>query len=340
MAFDLKTCKAVVFGYRHTYFTHQHIHSSIWKALQYIGKEAYWFDEKDDLSQFDWENTLIITNHDVVQFLPIRDDCFYVVHGMGDHPEVRELLAPKKLRLSWNVFHKFSHQYGTQGNPLIGITKLGIPLTEQMMLDEDMPFYPREKHMDFRWATDLTPPEIEANKANAKVLNTDSKEINYVGTIWRVNEKEITAFRRACSDGGITFRQFGAGQAGEEFNHLGQTRVVSDEDNARLVRDSYFAPAIVGSHHLIEGYMPCRIVKNISYGCFGVTNSEEVNRIFGGRLIFNPDPYKLFFQAREILPSVPVTSLYALMDYVRDHHTYVSRLNGIFKAVEIISEDA
>jgi len=340
MSFDLKTCRFVVWGYRNNYSTHSHIHEGIFRALQFMGKSVEWLDQSSDTRGRDWANTLIVTNHDVAWHLPLRDDCFYVVHGFGDHPDLRERFAGIRNRLSWNVFHDFSHVYGTQGNPLIGVTSLGVPLTERMDLDEDTPFYPRERHMDFRWATDLTPPEIEANKVGAAPLNVGSRVINYVGTIWRVNEREVAAFRQACGEGGIEFRQLGAGQSGEEHRHLGHSKVVSVADNVRLVRESYFGPSIVGSHHLIEGYAPCRLFKNISYGHFGVTNSARMQRLFGGRLIHNDDPHRLFFDARERLASMPVSELHALMDFVKERHTYVRRMSCVLKAAAMVMDGA
>ena len=58
----------------------------------------------------------------------------------------------------------------------------------------------------------------------------------------------------------------------------------------RPERSEYFAPAISGSHHLTEGYFPCRAAKNVSYGAFLVTNNKRVHQVFGERGIFNPDP--------------------------------------------------
>jgi hypothetical protein len=321
----------VVWGFRTKYHTHSHIHDAIYRALKFMGKDAYWLDAATGLPELG--RTFFITNHDVASQLPVRDDCFYLVHGGSDNPECRAALGHLPGYMSWNVFIDWVYAY--DDSQPYGRRPINRP--EAVWVGEDAPWYPSTRHMDFRWATDLNPLEVTVNKNGARALNPDSRVINYVGTYWRVNEREIADFGRACQDGGVQLRHLGAGQVeGSAYN--GWDKVVSIEDNVRLVRESYFAPAIVGSHHLTEGYAPCRIFKNISYGQFGVTNSEAVQRLFGGRLICNPDPYQLFGEACERLSSVSIAELHALMDFVAEKHTYVNRLEAVFKAAELTLE--
>lgn len=327
MTFDLKTCRFVVWGYKTSYHTHGHIHEALHRTLLRTGRDSTWTDlgEQGNLDQ---GNTFFITNHDIADQLPIREDCFYLVHGLIDHPVKHRFSDFGNNWLSWNVYINIHAEILRKADPATFV-----------MLDKDMPFWPREHHLNFRWATDRTPDEIQHNKIDAKTLHPESRVINYVGTYWHVNNSEIVEFGRACHDGGIELRHMGAGQASPEHSYLGHSKVISPDDNVRLVRESYFAPAIVGSHHLTEGYAPCRIFKNISFGQFGVTNSACVNDLFGGKLIFNPDPYQLFFTARERLPNVPLSALYELMDEVAEKHTYVNRLAGVFKASQMVLEE-
>lgn len=323
----------VVWGFKNFYHTHSHIHEAFYRTLKYMGENALWLDQGDDLSRIDFSDTFFISNHDIATHLPVRPDCFYLIHGGSDNEECKAKFGQLKYA-SWNVFIDYQYAYDESFPPF---GRRPVHRNGVIWIDEDFAFYPNDKHMDFRWATDLTPPEIEANKIGARLLNTDSRVINWVGTFWHVNEKEIAEFRRACNESGVDFRHYGAGQADGD-GHLGQQKVVSITKNISLVRESYFGPAIVGSHHLTEGYVPCRIFKNISYGQFGVTNSSRVNTIFKSKLIYNPDPYKLFFEAKEQLASMKIEGLYALMDEVARKHTYVNRINSIFKAIEILED--
>lgn len=347
MGFDIKQVKFCIWGFKPEnghYHTHSHIHHGFYRTLKLTGKNVQWLDDGDDLNGLDFSNTLFITEHGAAKrSLPMRDDCFYVVHGLNDDPQSREQFQNTKNRLSWNVYHDYSHVYGTQGNP-VNNHVIGVPLTDVMWIGEEVPLYPNEKHMDFRWATDLIPSEIEANKPSeilgigkyqnapdtkAKDRQGASKDIWWVGTQWWVNQRELNQFKKACDEDGINFKAVGAGQNG----------VISIEENIRLVRESFFAPAISGSHHLTEGYVPCRIFKNISYGQFGVTNSLRVHQVLGNMTIYHPDPYKLYFEARDRLSTMDVKHLHNLMDFVAQKHTYLNRIESILKAARIILEN-
>ena len=321
MSFDLKTARFVVWGYKTHLHTHGFIHWGLFHALQYMGKEVEWLDAGSNVN-VDRANTFFISNHDVVGQLPLREDCFYLSHGFVDHPDVLERFRPYKW-LSWNVQRDFLYAKETSG-------------PEVIWLDEDIPFVPSQRHLFFRWAADLSPSEIEANKVGAVPLKPDVKVIYYVGSFWHVNAAEVAAFGQACKDNDVEFIHLGAGQTGAEYSYLGHSNVVSPEENVRLIRASRWAVSITGGHHLLEGYINCRIFKNIAYGQFGVTNSKRVNDLFENKLVFDPDPYSLFKTAEDRLKNTSVKELHDLMDFVAEKHTYKNRLEAIFKAVEMV----
>lgn len=346
---NLDNCRYVVWGFKNpqNYHTHSHIHEAFYRVLKLTGKDVQWLDhmsaEMSILTPRNFSNTLFISEHAAAkQGMPILDDCFYVIHGLNNDPEMSAKMSGIKNRLSWNVYHDYSHgnpeEWERVGRPQItDVRQYGRFLRnvspdstknyDRIFLAEDAPYYPKEKHMDFRWATDLVPSEIA--KLTPVKFPGPTKKIHWIGTHWFVNQKELHAFDNACNENGIEFTHFGAGQNG----------VVTIEENIRLVRESYFAPAISGSHHLTEGYVPCRIFKNISYGQMGITNSKRVNDIFGGRLIFNPDAHALFYDAVAQLPLIPVERIQELMDYVSKNHTYLNRLDSILKAARLVLED-
>jgi hypothetical protein len=248
---------------------------------------------------------------------------FYAIHGLNDDISERRRFDNAK-KLSWNVYHDVSHSHGLGGGGMIAAP---VNKEDGYLIDVDVPYYPKEQRIDMRWATDLVPPEIENLKPD-RVFRKNTANIYWIGTVWWVNEKELSEFRRACSDNGVTFIPLGAGQKG----------IVSIEDNIRLVRNSYMAPAISGTHHIAEGYAPCRIFKNISYGQYGITNSKRVNDIFDGKLIYHPDPYQLFSVAKERLEKITLGELHSLMDEVSAKHTYINRINSMMKATRLILE--
>ncbi len=292
---DLSKQKFCVWGFKNPpYDTFRHIHEAFYRALKFLGKNVSWLDARDDISGIDFSNTFFITQNNAVMrevgSIPLREDCFYAVHNniQGGRERFERLdVLPYGVRLA------------------------GIP-----------EFDPNGLSVNIPWATDLLPHEIEANKPST-VFQSRSKVVNYVGSVWSVNRKEIDAFANACFDNGINFSQVQGG--------------VSIEDNVRLIRESYMAPAIVGSGHPV-GYLPCRIFKNISYGQFGVTNSSYVNDLFEGRLVYNSDTYGLFFDARERLAKTPLSELHSLMDYVAKNHTYINRIDTLIHGARMILE--
>jgi hypothetical protein len=328
---DLNNCKFVVWGYKNVYHTHTHIHEAFYRTLKISGKEVEWLDEADNIAGKDFSNTFFITNHDCtydngywpwsvqrISKIPLSEDCFYIVHGLKDNPEAEKIFKPYKNVLSWNVLTMpaMRRNLGLHTNEL---------MENEIMLDDEVPFDLEKKHIEFRWATDLVPDEIESMKPN-NMLSLINKRINWVGTVWHVNQIELSDFIRACKEDGVEFVHLGAGQKG----------VISRENNIKLIRESYMAPAISGSHHLTEGYAPCRIFKNISYGQFGITNNKKVNEIFENKLIYNPDAYKLYYEAKERLQSTPINELHDLMDFVARRHTYLNRIDVMIKAAKMI----
>ena len=127
---------------------------------------------------------------------------------------------------------------------------------------------------------------------------------------------ELSPFMKACNENGIGFQQV--------IN-------ISTEKNIELIQQSYMSPAIVGTWQEKNGYIPCRIFKNISYGQMGITNSQTVYEFFDKKLIFNKDTYQLFYDAKNRLKNIKLEEIYELMDLVKEKHTYINRINTLTK---------
>ena len=76
--------------------THSYIHNAYVVAFKYLGFDTFWFDDKDDVSKFDFTNSLFITEHQVDNHIPKRDDCLYFVHRIKD-PEKYNILPPENV---------------------------------------------------------------------------------------------------------------------------------------------------------------------------------------------------------------------------------------------------
>jgi len=61
----------------------------------------------------------------------------------------------------------------------------------------------------------------------------------------------------------------------------------------------------------------------------GVTNSEAVYNLFEKKIIFNKDTRQLFHDAKKYTENMQDEELYELMDFVKDKHTYINRIDRL-----------
>lgn len=290
--------KVVIWGHKLHSHTHSYIHNGFYKAFVYLGYPTYWFDDADDTSQFDFSDSLFITEGQVDKKIPLRSDCTYLLHNC-DSPKYQALDHANRFYLQVYTDDVLKYKNNIKLEPFIYCNK--------------------EQHTIYMpWATDLLPEEIEANKQDLSTC-VDSKMVYWIGTIGSGkfgNIDELEPFIDACKSNGVKFIWKAPGQ-------------VSPMDSVKLIRDSYLAPAIVGSWQKSVGYIPCRIFKNISYGKMGLTNSRHVYELFEGKIVYNPDTYQLFYDGKERLKTLKIRELHDLMDFVKKKHTYVRRIRTI-----------
>lgn len=307
--FDIDTCKWVCFGGRDDRNTFGHIHWAFYRALKHMGKEAYYLDQNDDLTKFDFHNTIFLGMNCILGGMPQRKDCLYFIHNIKGDP--RESYFNGMNMMAYGV-HVLSNKYSSN------VQEIG----------PDIFFDASSRCLMMYWGTDLLPHEIEANKPT-KVFNSDSKVCNYIGSIDGMKNKVIQDFARACKENNIDYQGFGGYNNG---------RVVSIEEHVQLIKNSYMAPAFQGIDQVAQGYISCRVLKNLSYGQVPLLHSKYANDLFKGRLIYNPDTYDLFYQAREQFQSFPLEELHSLMDIVIKDHTYITKVNALIKAVKMLED--
>jgi hypothetical protein len=283
---DLNTCNFVVYGFRNSYDTFGHIQEAWYRALKFKfpDRKVSWVDEMN-VEDADFTNAVVFTvNVADLQKLPKRKDCFYIIHNLDE-----------STKAAFGDLRQYSVMNYGMFTSTTNLSQDDIEVGFEMYLA--LQGHEAYTSVILRWGTDLFPHEIEANKPTS-VFNEGSKEVNFVGTIYH---NVHDPFARACSENGIKFNAIG-GFTG--------TAPVSIAENARLVRASYMAPAIGDVYHAKVGYIPCRTYKNISYGCLPMTNNKYAQEFFKGRLVYNDDTYKLFYEAREVLKNYKLADLH------------------------------
>ena len=300
--------KVVIWGHKLHTHTHSYIHYAFYKAFKAKGYETYWFDDQDCVDEFDFSRSLFLTEGQVDKNIPLRGDCMYILHNC-DSPKYRETIEKR---------NRFALQVYTDS-----VLKEKSAIKMAPCIYEDS----INHCLYMPWASDLLPEEIEENKKIAYFLPSEkcSYWIGTIGEGYYGNIEEIAPFKRACSEEDVMFIHKMPG-------------TVNAEDSIRLIQESYIAPAVVGTWQKEVGYIPCRIFKNISYGKMGVTNSYRVYELFEKKIIYNDDPYQLLFDAKEILSSQSPEKVVDLMDFVKEKHTYLNRVDTLLNFFKRIRE--
>lgn len=299
--------KVVLWGHKLHSHTHSYIHAAFYKAFKHLGYETYWLDNNDDVSRQDFSGSLFITEGQVDSHLPIRNDCFYILHNCSD-------AKYKALYEQGRAICLQVYTHDCRGRQVVYVDDyIGYTLADKC-------FY-------MPWATDLLPHEIEMRKYSMNRVRKNKKQIYFIGTIGGGefgNDMIVNSFKQACEENKVHFK--------------GIARV-SEEENARLIQEAYMAPALQGSWQVQQGYIPCRIFKNISNGQLGITNSETVYKLFKEKIVYNSNPYQLFYDAKQRLETVTLAELHELMDFVKDKHTYLSRIKVLADFLYLVHED-
>jgi hypothetical protein len=304
--------RVVVWGHPLHSHTHSYIHAAFARAFRYLGAETLWTDDRRALGQLDLAGTLFLSEGQAVAGMPLRDDCHYVLHNVDRvvYGEVaRRVLA---LQVTTNEVRQ-SVTDGTGTERLNSYTYAGVS--------------DGVAHLYQPWATDLLPDEFDFDvsfpspwpkgpvASRLRSWRTGPFYVPWVGTIGgglHGNEDEIAGFRSACL------------QAGIEFRHK---QGLSRAAHIRLVRNSFMAPAIVGTWQVEHGYIPCRIFKNVSYGRMALTNSPSAQALLDEPVLCRSDTAELFSAAMPLVRDKEV--VVAQMKDVQAHHTYLNRIATI-----------
>lgn len=288
--------KVFIWGHKLHTHTHSYVHYGFYKAFVHLGFKTFWLDNEDDLSNYDFSKSLFITEGQVDDKMPIRADSFYIVHNCRNGQKYTNTIKSKHY-INLYQYHDLYEKYPTQLDQLVfadfNTGSIAIP-----------------------WATDLLPNEIEANKLKIKNM-CKKRKLWWIGSIgggWAGNIDQLKPFIKACTENNIEFIQ--------KIN-------VSSEENALLIQESFLAPAIVGGWQFEHDYVPCRVFKNISYGCTVMTNSKKAHELFEQRLIYNADTYQLFYDSLKSNTALSEDNILYLMDLVKNKHTYINRINTL-----------
>jgi hypothetical protein len=307
-AFD----KVVIWAYKLHSHTHSYIHDAFYKAFQHLGYDTYWFDDNDDVTNFDFNKCLFVTMGGTDNLkMPLIETSYYLLHNCI-YDRFKELYENGHAI----TFQVYTHRCKNQHDDIKKI---------------DACIYGSKsgKTLYMPWATDLLPHQIEEiqKRVTQNWGNAKEKAVYWVGSIYggyHGNQEQINSFKKSCITSNVA------------FNHRFS---LSPQENCELILRSYCAPTIVGAWQNEEGYIPCRAFKNASYGQYLVTNSKTVFDLFEGRGVYNKDTKKLFYDAEKKLRQLKLSELLELMDFIKTKHTYINRIQLLLSFLEECSHE-
>jgi hypothetical protein len=291
--------QVVIWGHKLYSHTHSYIHNAYFIAFQHMGYKTLWLDNTDDISGIDFSQSFFITEGQVDQNIPVVLDSYYLLHNC--HMKKYEDVLPKSQYLILQVYTKDALK--------------NQPIVVNLVTCE----YFSDNILYSTWATDLLPHQINDNIK--KLLNCELESnyrVAFIGTITPVWQ-QVYNF---CTQNNIPFFYSGG------FSNVR----LSLEDNIKVIQNSLIAPAFLPDYQVNADYIPCRIFKNISYGKMGITNSFAVYELFDKKIIYSENIEEAIQKGLEfenLTMDQKNAALIPLMEFVRDNHTYLNRIQTI-----------
>jgi len=309
----------LIIGHELHSHTHSYIFNGIYKALIALNYNVDWIHNDNDIYKIKSLNSskinIIITELYYNKNIPIIENCTYIIQ----QPFLE-------------LFKKSDNSYETDDfmkSYFKNIPKQNIILWRPYMNIYADNFFQVYKENEYTiivtpWATDLLPNEIDENIKNLESF--DIKDIsNFIGMPLKHNEE----LKEALQKYNIKYYVYGG-----TFNKNSE-RNKSIEENMKLIQESIITPALQSDEQIEKNYIPCRIFKNISYGKMGITNNEVVYKFFNKKIIYSKNIDELVEKSLEFNKNDKnkFSIIKELMIEVRDNHTYINRINFIFKSI-------
>ncbi len=328
--------RVVIWGLLLHTHTHSYIHEGWSLALACANLPWIWCDEKTQPKDMDFSRCVFISEGWHTQGMPVRADCVYFIHN-AIFPQPFIDAGARLIDIRFNVaeLHDYNNDFVLRPEE---VWNLSLDTLYQILHDDRSVAYRRGRavtRMKYEavymyWATDLMPHEINAD--DAKIPR--KREIFYGATIGEF----YTLFHE--------FKALATKQ-GLKFVHNDPWASPKDRHTMRkLIQDSWCSPdfrsagdpkhlakdgVFNGTNHLAIGYVPCRVLKSISYGQTGLTNSKRVKQLLGEHVEYADTAEDVLIKAHARMHDVEWRQ--RAMAHVASRHTYLHRLRDLGRAL-------
>jgi len=322
--------KVIIWGFPLHTHTHSYIHYGWVKGFKYLGYETYWFHDDDFPRDFDYNHCLFITEGYADSKIPIVSTSIYFVH-IARNPEkyIGNVKRFIEIRYLVDSIKDCNYNYVLDKTKCIKISN--CTYYEKLHNNSGISrFHSNPTPMEYEciytcWATDLVPNEI----LEENIYRKRDNKVYWFGSANHTNTKEIAIFYEECQKNGIEFVTNNPWHNPQSFETVQEytMRSLMSPDFRSSGDPNKIAIGETGTCHKQIGYIAGRILKAISYGHLGITNSRHTYELLDKQVVYNADESQLFYDAYKELNNYELIKLQ--MNIVRENHTYLNRIQDL-----------
>lgn len=335
--------KVVIWGLPLYTHTHSFIHASFYKTFQYLGHETYWFHSGNfpDPSVFDYSNCLFFSEGFADENIPLNDTSTYFIHNSIDPAKyVNKGVRLVDIRFNVKEINDLNYSFVLDKSKLKNIdavTLYDANADDSVLADEKRKNISGYEAVHMMWATNLLPEEFNFDD---RFLERDNK-FYFIGTLGGSPALEMQKVVTTLQQLNIEFVNFNPWQnplTFEQNMELMKKSIISLDVRGS---DAYHSNSggrlevngkpVTGGNHKKIGYIPCRLLKQISYGRMPGTNSTAVKDLLGDYVLYNDDESQLPIDCLNFERNPDYDLVYESMKHVQENHTFVNRANALIK---------
>tara|TARA_R100000084_G_scaffold102901_1_gene58709 strand:- start:125 stop:1177 length:1053 start_codon:yes stop_codon:yes gene_type:complete len=337
-----KKVKVIIWGFPLDSHTHSYTHYSLHKAFKHLGHDAYWFHDENypDPKQFDYRNCLFVTEGFCDGKIPIEKSSTYFVHNAVNPGKYLEKGA-RLVDIRFNVSEINDDNYNMvlDKESLVKMNDCTFynPKADDSVLgDKFKTGVTGYEALHTIWATNLLPEEINTEW---RFFPREKDTFYFIGTLGGSPALEMEKVQRSLHDKKIKFAYQNPWQNPMSFDenrkYLQMSCVSLDvrgsdhyHTNSGGKLEVHGKPVTGGNHKKI-GFIPCRTIKQISYGRLPGTNSKAVKELLGDYVMYNDDEYMLVDQCLQFERNPDTDLIEEAMEHIKNNHTFVNRCKSI-----------
>lgn len=297
--------KVVIWGERlvnGSSHTHAYVHAAFFRAYQRTIENVIWLSDTDNVDGVDFSNTLFITEGFKNEKMPIRNDCWYVLH----HVDFKRFSHIGERCLNLKAYSTVNSSLTKNQNVISRWETFADSFEEGGLVS---------KLLVMPWATHLLPEEIEILPRSV-IASRKTNTVYWVGSITEGEMGNVNEIQRAASS------------LAELQISFAYARVTEGWESRFAAQTSWISPAIVGDWQRRVEYLPCRAFKNASYNRVPVTNSSAIIEMLDGIPPLASENYcDAFVKCHEL--EISTNSCRHVAEIVRDRHTYLNRIKTL-----------